>query len=88
MPTYVDWSVWKLDLFTWLWLAWIVQFAVIEAVTLRWFPGHELTAHLRPVFLAFPVTYWMFFGLYIWLGLHFFAPAWETALLDMVRARS
>lgn len=81
------WAAWQLDHLTWGWIGWIAFFAVWETYSLVWHPGQELTAHLRPVFLEHPLTWWLAFGTWLWLGFHFLAPAWEIALLDLVRTR-
>lgn len=79
------WSAWRLDFFTWAWIVWIAAFVVLETWTLLQGRGQELTAHLRPLFLEHPLTWWLAFGLWVWLGFHFLAPAWESRLLDMLR---
>lgn len=83
--SYASWTAWRLDVLTWLWIVWLVQFAVLEFVALKWHPGQELTAHLRPLFLTFPVLWWTFLGVYLWLGVHFFAPTVERGLLSLLR---
>lgn len=79
------WTAWDLDWLTILWVLWIAQFVVLEFVALRWHPGQELTAHLRPLFLEHPLTWWLTFGAWVWLGLHFLAPKLEQALLYLLR---
>jgi hypothetical protein len=81
----VSWDVWKLDVWTVGWLAWLTFFVIWETLSLRAGTGQELTAHVRPVFLSVPVAWWLFLGLWLWLGVHFLAPAWERALLHGVR---
>lgn len=83
--TYGSWDAWRLDLLTWLWIGWGVQFIVYETIALRWYPGQELTAHLRPIFLAAPVTWYLLFGLWLWIGPHLLAPALERAFLHLMR---
>lgn len=77
------WRAWALDWQTWAWTAWLVAFVVLESWTLVQGRGQELTAHLRPVFLEHPLTWWLAAGAWVWLGLHFLAPRWEYRLLDM-----
>lgn len=79
------WDAWDWDAWTWAWVAWIAAFIALETVTLLQGRGQELTAHLRPVFLEHPLTWWIGFGFWLWLGLHFLAPAAEARLLDLVR---
>jgi len=33
------------------------------------------------------VTWWMGVGLWLWVGVHLLAPAWESPLLDLMRTR-
>ena len=79
------WDAWRLMPLTWAWIAWIVAFIVLETYALMEGRGQELTAHLRPVFLEHPLTWWLAAGAWVWLGLHFLAPAWERTLLDIMR---
>lgn len=81
----INWSVWQLDVWTTGWLVWLAFFIVWETLTLRAGTGQELTQHLRPLFLSVPVVWWLFFGLWLWVGVHFLAPAIEEALLRAVR---
>ena len=74
------WAAWDLDWLTWSWLVWIVAFAVLESVAIVRYPGEELTAHLRPVFLEHPLTWWLAVGTWLWLGFHFLWPAAERAI--------
>lgn len=80
----VSWAAWERDLWTWAWIVWIAAFVVLETWTLWRHPGQELTAHLRPLMLSHPLTWWLALGLWLWLGVHFLAPAWERRLLDIV----
>ena len=80
----VDWSAWRLDHLTWGWIAWIAFFVVWETYTILWHPGEELTAHLRPVFLTHPLLWFLAFGLWVWLGVHFLWPAGERAFARAV----
>ena len=79
------WDVWRLDGPTWGWIAWIAAFLVLETWTILHRPGQELTAHLRPLFLSHPLTWWLALGLWLWVGVHLLAPRWENALLGIVR---
>ena len=81
----VDWTVWQLDRFTVGWAAWLLFFAVWESWALATGYSGTLTAHLRPVFLAWPVTWWIAFGVWLWIGVHLLAPGVERALLDLAR---
>jgi hypothetical protein len=63
-----------------LWLVWIVYFFVLETVTLLAGTNQELTEHLRPVFLSAPLTWFIGVGVWLWLGVHFFAPSIESML--------
>lgn len=67
----MSWEPWKLDLTTWLWIAWLVYFAVLESVTLMQGRDQELTTHLRPVFQSMDLAYLLAVGLWLWLGKHF-----------------
>lgn len=80
-----SWATWRLDLFTWGWVAWIAFFAIWESAAIIRGDGEALTHHLRPLFLSHPLTWWLALGAWLWLGVHMLAPAWERALLDMVR---
>ena len=51
----------------------------------RMYGGNEMaTDHLRPLFHAAPVTWWIAFGIWIWLGFHFLWPAGEAWLFRVV----
>lgn len=81
-----SWRSWQLDPITWLWIGWIVQFAVYETYGIIAAPrGDTLTEHLRPIFLSTPILWWVTVGLWLWLGVHFLAPAIERGLLELVR---
>lgn len=70
----MTWAAWGRDPFTWLWVFWIAFFVALETVTLIWFRGQELTAHIRPVFQAggaLSPAWYLGLGLWIWLGVHF-----------------
>jgi hypothetical protein len=79
------WSAWDLDHLTWGWIAWIVFFVGWETYSLVVHPGQELTAHLRPLFNAAPVTWFLAFGLWLWIGIHFLSPALEHEILKLLR---
>lgn len=80
----MTWSfeTWDWDLPTILWAVWIAFFFVVETVTLLNGSNEELTEHLRPVFLAAPITWFLTLGLWLWMGFHFLAPAFEAGLID------
>jgi len=78
------WKAWDWDATTASWVVWIAAFIVLESYTIAQGKGEELTAHLRPVFLEAPLTWWLTFGAWAWLGLHFLAPRIERALRDFV----
>ena len=80
-----SWDAWRLDHLTWGWIAWVVFFLVWETYALVRHPGEELTAHLRPLFLNAPITWYLAFGLWLWLGVHFLAPRIERELLLLLR---
>lgn len=71
MSTSWSWGVWELDAFTIGWIAWILFFVIWETITLIDGSNQELTEHLRPVFLSTPPTWFLAFGLWLWLGWHF-----------------
>lgn len=78
-----SWSAWKLDPVTWQWIIILSWALILEGFAVG--TGqyrHTLTAHLRPVFAQYPVTWWLTFGFWLWLGLHFLAWRWEYRLLN------
>ena len=77
-----DWSAWRLDLFTWGWIVWILFFFVWESAALYARTGQELTEHLRPVFASQPVVWFLAVGLWLWLGVHLLAWQWEHRIVD------
>ncbi len=81
---YTSWAAWEWDSVTAGWALWVLWFVLLESYSLKFERGQELTAHLRPLFLSFPVLWWAFFGLWLWIGVHLLAPALELALLDRV----
>lgn len=78
------WRAWGWDWTTAAWLAWIAVFVVLESYTLVQGRGEELTAHLRPVFLEHPLTWFVTAGVWLWLGVHFLWPAGEKLLQRIV----
>lgn len=85
MPDEITWSVWRPDWVTLGWIVWLVFFFVWETITILRGQQEALTHHLRPLFLEHPLTWWLGLGVWLWLGVHFLAPALEVALLEMVR---
>lgn len=75
MSTPWSWDVWGMDMFTTGWVVWILFFAVWETWALIVGTNQELTEHLRPVFLSSPPTWFLAFGLWLWLGFHFLVEA-------------
>lgn len=78
------WRAWQLDAYTWTWIAWIVLFIVAEAMAVQDRYQHTLTAHLRPVFLSQPWTWWAGTGLVLAFWIHVFVPAFEKWFIDLV----
>jgi hypothetical protein len=58
------------------WVVWGVYFAVWETWT-SLVEMEMLTDHLRPVFHAMPVIWFLGLGLWVWMGIHFLAPSLE-----------
>lgn len=85
MSGHGSWAAWQLDAVTWGWIFWLGWFVALETYALWNGDGDALTNHLRPVFLSFPVVWWIAAGLWLWLGVHLLAPALERGLLDLVR---
>lgn len=81
------WKSWDWDYTTVGWIIFIIYFVAWEAYTGIRYEGEMLTDHLRPIFHAAPITWWLTFGLWLWLGVHFLAPSWERGLLDIVWTR-
>lgn len=81
----VAWSVWKPTWSTIGWIAWLAFFIVWETVTLYYGEKDALTNHLRPVFLNHPLTWFVALGLWLWIGVHFLAPALERWLIEVVK---
>lgn len=89
MPSLQPWTAWGVwDVPTVVWVGWVVQFLALESwAVVTGQPVHTFTWHLRPFFLAHPLAYFLGVGFYVWLGLHFFAPAVEQAMLDLLAGR-
>ena len=84
-----SWSAWGLDAPTWAWVAWWVWFFCWEAwAIMSGQPSHTLTFHLRPLFIEHPVTWFLAFGLWMWLGVHMLTPSLEQWLIEVVRSRA
>lgn len=67
-----EWGSWSLDVATAGWIAWMVFFVVWEAVGIATpIRGDTLTEHLRPIFQAQSLTWFLTFGLWLWVGFHF-----------------
>lgn len=74
--TYASWRAWRLDAVTWAWIVWIAYFVVLETYALLNDARHDaLTAHLRPLFIEHPLTWFLAAGLWLWLGFHFLVEA-------------
>lgn len=70
------WTSWSWDWFTAGWAFWLLFFAVWETLGLMDNPQTDpLTAHLRPVFLNSPLTWFLALGLWLWVGYHFLIEA-------------
>lgn len=78
---------WDWDHMTVGWVVFMVYFFVWEAYTGLAHQREMLTDHLRPIFHAAPITWWLSFGLWLWLGVHFLAPSWERGILDLLWRR-
>lgn len=68
---------WDFDWQTWGWVGFILYFAVWEAVTAWAGPDEMLTDHLRDVFHSAPITWYVAFGIWLWMGPHFLWPGLE-----------
>lgn len=79
-----SWEVWELNHVTIGWIVLIVAFFVWEGYSIVVHPGSELTWHLRPVFASYPLTWWLGFALWAWLGIHFLAWRWEQRMLEFL----
>jgi hypothetical protein len=74
-----SWDAWGWDAWTAAWVVWIVWFIVVETLALWLRPGQELTAHIRPLFVSYPLTWFLGLGLWLWLGVHFLLPHIERS---------
>lgn len=72
---------WTWDAWTALWSLWIVAFFVLETWTLANRSHNELTAHLRPVVQFAPPVWFIFVGLWLWLGFHFLVQGMDWRAL-------
>lgn len=78
-------SAWALDAPTWGWIFWLGWFLALESWALATAqPVHTLTFHLHPLFLTQPITWFLGVGLWLWIGVHIFAPAVEQWLIRSV----
>lgn len=71
LATVFNWTAWNLDVFTWGWIVWMLFFVVWETAGIIVGPENTLTWHLRPLFVNQPLTWFMAFGLWLWIGFHF-----------------
>lgn len=78
------WHAWDWDLVTIQWVVLGLWFLALETYTLVWRPGQEATAHIRPLFLEHPLTWFLALGLWLWLGIHFLVPVAEAWLREVV----
>ncbi len=80
------WRAWVLDAPTLAFLGWVAWFVAWETWALRQPDAYidTWTAHMRPVFLFAPPTWWLGLGLYVWFGVHIFAPSLERLLSRVV----
>lgn len=80
----MGWVAWRLDAFTWLWIAWLAWFVLLESAAVATGYRGTLTAHLRPLLLEHPLAWWLGVGAWCWAGVHLFAPSLERWLLGAV----
>jgi hypothetical protein len=80
----MSWSAWKWDLWTVLWLTWILAFFVLETWTLVNRSHNELTAHLRPLIQSAPPVWFVALGLWAWVLVHFFVQGMDWKALFRV----
>lgn len=83
--TLFSWRTWDLDLWTLGWIFFIVFFFVWEYLSSTYGGQEMLTDHLRPMFHAAPVTWYMAVGLWLWMGPHFLFPELEQFIANTVR---
>ena len=79
------WDAWTIDHQTVGWVLWAVFFVAWEAYTGLLHPGQMLTDHLRPLFSAAPILWFVGVGLWLWVGLHLLLPGVEQRLITFVR---
>lgn len=80
----LDWSAWEWDWPTALWILWALYFVALETYGVWFDVRGTLTWHLRPVFHAAPVTWYIGIAVWLWLGPHFFFPSLEVQLARLV----
>lgn len=69
------------SVYLWGWTLWAVWFVVLETLALL-DPkaGDTLTEHVRPLFHAHPLLWFLAAGFVVWLAVHFLAPGLERWL--------
>lgn len=80
----MSWNAWKLDLDTWGWIAFILFFAIWETFTGIRGNRNQLTHHFREMIDVAPITWWLGFGVWLWMGPHFLFPALERWIHSLV----
>lgn len=72
------------ELFTWLWIGWIIAFVVIEGLALLWakrmddknpdtkYDGGTLSELVWRFIKRYSLVTFLFAGFWLWLTLHFF----------------
>jgi len=71
----MTWQAWRLDTFTWGWIAFLSFFIIWETLAIMDDLEHTLTHHLRPLFISQPITWFVALGLWVWMGYHFLLEA-------------
>ena len=71
----MTWNAWALDTFTIGWIIWLAFFVIWESAGIVVGVENTLTYHLRPLFVAHPLTWFLTVGLWAWLGFHFLIEA-------------
>ena len=71
----MNWDAWRLDIFTWGWIVWMVFFVVWETFGIITGVNNTLTYHLRPLFRYASLLWFLGVGLWVWMGFHFFLEA-------------
>lgn len=79
-----SWGSWDFDLFTIGWALWLLFFIGWETAALIQGTKEELTAHLRPIFLSQPLTWFLALGLWMWLGYHFLLEAGTPFIREII----